>query len=215
MVALGFADGSTSLERWDTRHLGDVGHRRSVVAAVIDMPIGLTNSGPRSCDLEARRILGRPQAASVFPAPLRPMLAATSYQQAQAIRQRIDGKGCSRQAFAIQAKVAEVDRMLRRSPSRNFYEGHPELAFRELAGPSRPVASKHTREGRMARWQLLRPEFAALEQVDPARPSSADSLDAYACLWTARRVLDGRARWVPKASDQMDPELTVPMRIWF
>jgi predicted RNase H-like nuclease len=34
---------------------------------LIDIPIGLPSDGPRLCDVEARRMLGRPRAASVFP----------------------------------------------------------------------------------------------------------------------------------------------------
>jgi predicted RNase H-like nuclease len=34
----------------------------------IDIPIGLPEKGARSCDREARRLLGRPRGSSVFPA---------------------------------------------------------------------------------------------------------------------------------------------------
>jgi len=215
MVALEFADHATALERWDTRQLGAAARLSSVVAAVLDIPIGLSASGPRACDLEARRLLGQPRGSSVFPAPLRPMLAATSYQQAQAIRQSIEGTGCSRQAFGIQAKVAEVDQLLRHQGADHLREGHPELVFRTLAGAAGLPASKHTQEGRVARWQLLRAEFPQLEKLDPERPSSGDSLDAYACLWTASRIAAGTASWIPGELDQLDPELKVPMRIWY
>lgn len=215
MVALEFDDHSTGLERWDTQHLGSITRRDSVEASVLDIPIGLTARGPRFCDLEARKLLGRPRGSSVFPAPLRQMLAATSYQQAQSIRRRIDGKGCSRQAFGIQAKVAEVDRLLRLGGGAKLHEGHPELVFHELTQGAGLPASKHTREGRLARWRLLRSEFSSLDQVDPERASSGDALDAYACLWTARRLVGGSARWVPQEKEQLDPELKVPMRIWF
>jgi predicted RNase H-like nuclease len=215
MVALEFTDHTTALERWDTNHLGAVTRRSSVVAAVLDIPIGLPSRGSRACDVEARQLLGWPRRTSVFPAPLRPMLAATSYQQAQNIRRRLEGKGCSRQAFGIQSKVLEVDELLRHGGAQNLYEGHPELTFQELAGGEALSASKHTPEGRSTRWRLLMAEFPALEQLDPGRPSSGDSLDAYACLWTARRLAAGTARWVPSQDDELDLELRIPMRIWF
>ena len=50
----------------------------------IDIPIGLPSKGPRECDREARRLLGRPRAASVFPAPIRPLLRARSWEEAAA-----------------------------------------------------------------------------------------------------------------------------------
>ena len=40
----------------------------------IDIPIGLTDSGPRQCDIQARRLLGARRGTSVFPAPIRPAL---------------------------------------------------------------------------------------------------------------------------------------------
>jgi predicted RNase H-like nuclease len=214
MVALDYQD-HTELARWDTGHLGSVTRRNSVSAAVFDIPIGLPASGSRACDRAARRLLGRPRSSSVFPAPLRPMLAAESYQQAQRIRHSIDGKGCSRQSFGILPRVADVDELLRHHGAEHVYEGHPELAFQALAGGIPPAASKHTREGRLLRWQLLRPEFPALEQLDPQPASSGDSLDAYACLWTARRIVGGKASWVPAGEDELDPVLGAAMRIWF
>jgi len=213
MVALGYADRSTALERWDTHLLSAVSNRRSVLAAVLDIPIGLPLRGARACDQEARRLLGWPRLTCVFPAPLRPMLTATSYQQAQDIRRQIDGKGCSRQAFGILAKVREVDEVLARGDAQKLYESHPELAFRELAGAV--LGSKHTVEGRSHRRRLLLTEFSEVAKVNPRRPSSQDALDAYACLWTARRIAAGMASWVPSHVDEIDPDLRIPMRIWF
>ncbi len=213
MVALDYTD-HTELARWDTTHLGSVTRRDSVAAAVFDIPIGLPLRGTRACDREARQILGRPRSSSIFPAPLRPMLAAQSYDQAQRIHRALDGKGCSRQAYGILAKVAEVDEMIRNHGAGHVYEGHPELAFHALAGHT-PAASKHTPEGRFLRWQLLVTDFPALLQFDPAPASSGDALDAYACLWTARRIVDGGVRWVPGSDDEIDPELHTAMRIWF
>ncbi|MGH7666559.1 MAG: DUF429 domain-containing protein [Candidatus Dormibacteria bacterium] len=215
MVALELTDRSLSLERWSTPRLAAASRSRSVAVAVLDIPIGLTAEGPRACDLAARRSLGRPRGSSVFPAPLRPMLSADSYQEAQRVRRGIDGRGCSRQAFGIQARVAEVDRLIRGRHGHKFHEGHPELAFQALSGGATDLASKHTREGRLARWQLLRPDFPILTELDPGPVKAADALDAFACLWTARRVESQRAEWLPRGADQFDPELEVPMRIWF
>lgn len=216
MVAQEFADHSTKLEHWETRHLGLITERSSLVAAVLDIPIGLPDQGSRACDREARRLLGRPRLSSVFPAPLRPMLAATTYQQAQRIRRRLEGKGCSRQAYGIQAKVKDIDALLRRHRGQKVYEGHPELSFRELAGGVTPPDSKHTPTGRATRLGLLLGEFPGVEAIDLRERRAEDSLDAYACLWTARRIAAGSARWLPAAqADQLDPTLGILMRIWY
>jgi len=58
----------------------------SVAVIAADVPIGLTNRGPRECDREARKRLGRPRASSVFPAPIRAALAAGSRTQASRIK---------------------------------------------------------------------------------------------------------------------------------
>ena len=55
-----------------------------VEVVAIDMPIGLSDDGPRACDLAARTLLGR-AGSSVFPAPLRPVLRCTSYEEACAV----------------------------------------------------------------------------------------------------------------------------------
>jgi predicted RNase H-like nuclease len=49
---------------------------------VIDIPIGLTDGGPRACDVAARKLLGAPRNSSVFPAPSRQALAAATYDEA-------------------------------------------------------------------------------------------------------------------------------------
>ena len=41
----------------------------SLDVLALDIPIGLTDKGPRKCDLQARRLLKAGRASSVFPAP--------------------------------------------------------------------------------------------------------------------------------------------------
>lgn len=214
MVAFERGDGSTGLGRWSLERLAEVVRLPGLEAAIIDIPVGLLESGDRDCDLEARRLLGWPRGASIFPAPLRGMLAATSYQQAQLIRRRLEGRGYSRQAFGILARVREVDRLLGGDLAGRLHEGHPELIFRALGDGVGPSSSKHTVEGRRQRWQLLRRHFSELDRLDPSRLRAHDALDAYACLWTARRLARGKAAWVP-ARDQWAEGREQPLRIWY
>lgn len=69
----------------------------ALVAAVIDVPIGLPEAGPRTCDLEARRLLRAPRASSVFPAPLRSMLSAHDQHEASEFvsRQKANDVQCN------------------------------------------------------------------------------------------------------------------------
>lgn len=65
----------------------------SAVAIAVDVPIGLTDSGQRDCDREARKRLGRPRASSVFPAPLRAVLEFKTREEASRTQKSIDGCG--------------------------------------------------------------------------------------------------------------------------
>ena len=70
--------------------------RPSVIA--IDIPIGLTDTGKRDCDCQARKLLGQPRGTSVFPAPIRPALAAKSREEANRITSAADGRGVGAQS---------------------------------------------------------------------------------------------------------------------
>src|SRR5262245_47100396 len=75
----------------------------------VDIPIGLLDayeSGGRACDRRARELLG-PRRSSVFPAPVRSVLAASTYEDACA-RSRTSsssGKKISKQTYAIVSKI--------------------------------------------------------------------------------------------------------------
>ena len=101
----------------------------------IDIPIGLTDTGPRQCDPEARRRLGQVRGCSVFTAPIRPVLAAASHKQASQIWRSVEDKGMTIQSFSIMPKIKEVDDLLRQEPAQRetFREVHPELCFYMMA----------------------------------------------------------------------------------
>ena len=85
---------------------------RRLVAAGIDIPIGLPPGGPRACDVAARRMLG-PRRSTIFPAPARAVLEAEGYEQACALSRAASGKAISKQTFNILPKIREVDRSAR------------------------------------------------------------------------------------------------------
>jgi predicted RNase H-like nuclease len=107
----------------------------------VDVPIGLLDAyqvGGRACDRAARQVLGRPRGSSVFPAPVRPVLAATSWEDA-CVRSRAsapDGKKVTKQTYAILPKIREVDELLQTRPELRevVREVHPEVCFSVLAG---------------------------------------------------------------------------------
>jgi len=96
---------------------------------------------------------------SVFPAPLRDLLGATSYEDAVARSRAISGKSLSRQAFGILSKVYEVDLQMTPVLRVHLVEGHPEVSFALVAGA--PMAHhKSTPQGRSERLSALREVFA-------------------------------------------------------
>jgi predicted RNase H-like nuclease len=183
-------------------------HSCAVVA--IDIPIGLSESGPRSCDHHARRFLGR-RASSVFPAPLRPLLALREYAEANRVARDLQKRGISKQGWAIVPKVAQIDRLLQRHRHLRgrVYEVHPEVSFAAWNEHEPIAASKHSKEGLAARRALAEAHFGTLP-VTPKYASENDALDALAALWTAERILAGRARELGDARADLTG---LPMRI--
>jgi predicted RNase H-like nuclease len=167
-----------------------------MVCAGIDIPIGLADKEPRSCDIAARRALG-PRRSSVFPAPVRAVLDADSYADACALSRRACGKGISKQLYNILDKIRTVDTLQTPRLQDQLFEMSPELSFAELTG--RPMlANKRTAEGRTARRQALTSASAFGETVsgilDEPPPTGAkrdDVIDALIGAWTARRRAAG------------------------
>ncbi|MEN8260586.1 MAG: DUF429 domain-containing protein [Pseudomonadota bacterium] len=186
--------------------LRDFLHRPAVpVVLAIDIPIGLPERGSRECDLEARRMLKRPRSSSVFPAPIRSLLAAESYREASARRFRLEGKRVSIQSWNIVPKVREVDLLLLENAALRsiIRESHPELCFFAMAGGSAMVHAKKSPAGRRERELLLRRQFGdsvgdALADRTRLKCAADDILDAFSVLWTARRIHKGEAVTVPR-----------------
>lgn len=191
---------------------------RRPLCITVDVPIGLLDEGTRACDSEARRRLpGR--TSTVFTAPIRPVFAAGSYEEANAIGRAVEGKGISKQAWAIVPKVREADEEMRESETLReiLREVHPELCFARM-NDGRPMARKKKDvAGREERAEVLRHRFG--EVVDRAlasRPPGCDAddiLDALACVCTAARVVRGEAEVIPAAPRKDRFGLTMEMVI--
>jgi len=172
----------------------------------LDIPIGLPEAGPRDCDLGARRLLGPGRASSVFPAPIRPVLAATSYHNACQIRLQVEGKKLSLQAWAIMPKIQDVDKLLRQDSElrARVREVHPEVSFYFLAGKRPLQHGKKRKNGREERRKLLEPIFgqwlqSALTERGKLASTEDDVLDAFVALWTAERIASGVSQTIPSA----------------
>lgn len=167
----------------------------TLAAAAIDIPIGLAADGPRRADIEARQRLGT-RRSSVFPAPVRSVLAATTYEEACALSRAACGKAIPMQLFNILPKIREVDTLITPERQQRLFEMSPELSLAMLSGA--PMAhGKTTPAGRAERIDALGRVFGAEEierhLCEPPRGARRDDvLDAFAGAWTARRHATGQ-----------------------
>jgi predicted RNase H-like nuclease len=161
----------------------------------IDIPIGLPLKGPRACDLAARRLLGKPRSSSVFPAPVRATMVAENYKEACRLSKDAHGKSMSKQAYEIIAKIREVDDLMTPEMQTWVFEVHPEVSFYTLNGRRPLKHSKHGREGKDERLQLLLQHYPAIQahlgKLKRGQVGEDDLLDAAAAAWTAEMVATG------------------------
>lgn len=193
---------------------------RPVVLAV-DIPIGLPEKGPRESDKLARKMLGRPRASSVFPAPIRPALAASNRKEANEITRSVDGRGVGAQAWGLYSRIREVDQILLANPlARRFiHEVHPEVSFMHWNNGSAIIQSKKSGDGTAIRRALIEEHFGE-EVHDAVRREQPHSLvakddvnDAFAALWTAERIRSGAAQVIPNPPE-MD-SMGIETGIWY
>ena len=199
--------------------IGDLADRASadgpVLVIAIDIPIGLADTGRRRADQLAREALGR-RWPSLFITPVRAAVEAADYQGAAAENRRLAGEGLSRQAFALRAKILDVDQWLRTgSPApAQVVEAHPELSFAAMAGA--PLRSrKSTWAGAVQRRTLLAQAGMVLNGdlgLAGEQAGVDDVLDAAAAAWTARRVSEGSARCLPPSPEVFSDG--IPAAIW-
>jgi len=169
---------------------------RDLIAVGVDMPFMLADDGPRPDETAARRLLG-PRRSSIFPSPIRPVLACEDYHEALEVSRAITGKGLSKQAWNLVPKIIEVSDAVcsRADVPPVVLEVSPELSFLGMTGA--PMAEpKRTSTGQQDRVEALRSVLgplpdAAVSPPAPARPD--DALDALAVAWSTRRWALGEA----------------------
>jgi predicted RNase H-like nuclease len=183
---------------------------------MIDMPIGLPDSGYRGCDLAARKLL-RQAASRVFLGLRRPLLGYLGDYAAANAWAKSDGKGLAKQSFAILPKIAEIDAIMSPERQSHFRESHPELVFQRLNG-GEALPSKHLSEGLEARREIL--AASGFDEIDAwlatLRGTGAkadDLLDACVLAVAAHEALHGHARRV--ACPERRDAKGLRMEIWF
>jgi predicted RNase H-like nuclease len=178
---------------------------RGCAAVGVDIPLGLpSGAARRACDVACARRLGRAR-ASVFPAPPRAVLAATTPEEARAVARSLTGRAISLQTFHIGPKIREWDAVAALPAA--VVEVHPEVSLRALA-PDVGFAPKKTTRGAgqriaaLGRWLDV---AAALGDL-PASARLDDALDALAAAWSAQRWAAGTAEVLgPEVDDRGRP----------
>jgi len=189
--------------------------RWHITTVVVDIPIGIPDSGPRQADVLARRFIA-PRGSSVFPTPVRNALEAPSYPEAATASVLAQGKSLSTQAYAIRERILDIDAYVRGGGTRVF-EGHPEVSFRAMAGAGIEHAKK-TFAGVNVRHELLRAEGIDVPVALEKKLKGAaidDILDAAAMAWTARRVASSAANRFPALEDAEHFSDGIDSAIWF
>jgi predicted RNase H-like nuclease len=167
--------------------------RPSFAVVVVNVPIGFLDTpemGARTCDREARALLGR-RGTAVHNAPSR----AAFDGRVGPDQDRLDA--VTRTMMPRYREVA-----LEMSPYRQrvVYEGHPELSFFQLHKDTPLKKSKVITEGKEERRLILEDKIRGSERHFDAEIVGAPQkhlYDAFALLWTARRVFGHAAKRIP------------------
>lgn len=169
---------------------------------LIDIPIGLRQGSPgkRTCDEEARRLLGVKRGASVFAVPCREVIYA-DMEEASQLSERMTGKKLSKQSLNIISKIRQVDQLLLsdKNARLRIRETHPELCFWALNGGELMKYSKKKSQGFSERMEVLLSAYpytkglvCYAERNYPGRELARDDiLDALAAAFTASKEIQG------------------------
>ena len=170
--------------------------RPSFEALVVNAPVGYPDADhwPRTCDREARSLLGR-RGIAVRYAPS---------------RQVFDTEGAPSDAHldAVSAwllpRYREVVAEMSPYRQRVVFEGNPELSFYQLNGDQPLRWSKRLETGQVERRLALERRLQWVDKILDADLEGVPEkhlLDAAALMWSARRVLVHAAKRLPA-----DPE---------
>ncbi|MCU1362473.1 MAG: hypothetical protein JWM55_301 [Acidimicrobiaceae bacterium] len=167
--------------------------RPSFATIVINAPIGFRDTfeqGPRTCEVEARKMLGA-RGRFIQNAPL----LATVLRGTSTPEDHLD---------AITAQLlksyTEIAKEMSPFRQRQVYEGHPELSFYFLNHNVPLRRSKKIYEGKSEREIVLidrLPNIATILDADLPGVRRQNLLDAAALLATSRRVFTRAAKRIP------------------
>jgi predicted RNase H-like nuclease len=166
-------------------------------AVVINVPIGYLDKPSdqrRTCDREARKLLGR-RGSAIQNAPTWAILNGDI---------ALSESGLDAVSATLLPRYKEVAAEMSPFRQRTIYEGNPELSFYQLNLDTPLHYSKRIESGRDERYEALRAKIPGIERVLDASIDGVPQkhlYDAAALLWSARRVFGHAAKRIP-----VDPE---------
>jgi predicted RNase H-like nuclease len=144
-------------------------------------------------------------------APIRPALYAPSRLAASGITQKITSRQVGSNEWALYPKIINLDSVFTPLHQRWCFEIHPEISFCAWNNGTPIQFGKDSDQGRQARealidaaWPGVRQEgLGQLERQGMTHEYVAldDLNDAFAALWTSRRIAAGQARRIPDAPE--------------
>jgi predicted RNase H-like nuclease len=167
----------------------------SVVA--LNAPVGGLDRaavGGRTCDRDARALLGR-RGSAVKSAPIQ----VDTPDGTELLPEHIDAI-----SKTLLPRYQEVAREMAPFRQRTIFEVNPELSYLQMNEGVPMQWSKHSEKGIVERRSLIELKLpGALRIIDAEVPGTTPShlLDSAAILWTARRIFAKAAVRIP-----MDPE---------
>jgi len=171
--------------------------RPAYSTVALNAPIGGLNQavvGGRTCDREARALLGR-RGASIKSAPVN----VDTGREIDLLSDHLDAV-----SRTLLPRYREVAAEMAPFRQRIIFEVHSDLSFYQLNGDVPLQLSKHSEKGIQERRALLEERVPGVSRVlDAEVPGATAShlLDAAAFLWTARRIFAHAAIRIPE-----DPE---------
>jgi predicted RNase H-like nuclease len=155
-------------------------------AIALYAPVGFLDAatpGGRTCDREARALVGPRRGSAIRSAPSWPTFEAAANEAS---------RGLDAVTAMLLPRYREVAGEMVPYRQRTVFEAHPELSFYQL-NDDRPLRyAKRFSAGRDERRELLVAKIPSVERVLDAEVRGvtlSHLLDAAACLWTARRAI--------------------------
>jgi predicted RNase H-like nuclease len=171
--------------------------RPTFAVIALNAPVGFLDkaaAGGRTCDREARALLGAKRGSSIQSAPVR-----SSTNELEFLPDHLDAI-----SLTLLPRYREVAGEMAPFRQRSVYEVHSDMSFLELNDGEPLQWPKQTEKGRLERKELLEARFQGVAKIldaDLPGVSLAHLLDVAAFVWTARRIFNRAAIRIPQ-----DPE---------